>query len=161
MGYIGINQGNPMASVAALAVDLLGVAGRGSMPHKAVDPIAMASEFVTAIYTMMAREIHPLEPAVFTFGTIHGGDALNSVGSKVTVMETFRAYKHAIAERIWDGLYPVPKGSPSAMAAIMRCRNASMTAGRWSTSLAAPKSFARRRLTLWAPNMYLCWRRRV
>ena len=67
------------------------------MPHKGVDTIVAAAQFLTAAQTIISRRVNPLYPAVLTFGKITGGTRYNVVADTVEIEGTCRTY-HAEAQ---------------------------------------------------------------
>ena len=67
----------------------------GVMPHArntTVDPIALSTHVINAIQQVVSRRINPLEPAVITIGTIHGGTVANVIPDTVTLTGTIRSF---------------------------------------------------------------------
>jgi len=92
VGVVGVRPGPVFASADALTFQVKGRGGHGAMPHLNVDPIVAAAQIVTALQTLVSREISPLHPAVVTIGTIHGGTAFNVVADGVEMQGTVRAF---------------------------------------------------------------------
>jgi len=72
-GKVGIVAGPVYASATSVEVILRGIGGHGAHPEATKDPIVMAAQYVLAIQTIVSRQTLPLEPAVVTVGSIHGG----------------------------------------------------------------------------------------
>ena len=51
----------------------------GAMPHQGNDPIVVAAHIVTALQSIVARNVDPVESGVITIGHIHGGHTLNVI----------------------------------------------------------------------------------
>ena len=65
--------GYVMANADAVDITIYGRGGHGAYPQTTVDPIVIAARTVVALQTVVARENDPLDPAVVTVGSIHGG----------------------------------------------------------------------------------------
>ncbi|HLN92949.1 MAG TPA: amidohydrolase, partial [Thermoanaerobaculia bacterium] len=74
VGRIGINRRALMAAVDEFEIHVTGRGGHGAAPHETADPIVAAARIVEALQTIVSREVSPLDSAVVTIGTIHGGD---------------------------------------------------------------------------------------
>ena len=61
------------------------------MPHTTFDPVATAAKIVSELQTIVSREVDPLEPAVISVTTIHGGAAFNVIPQSVTMQGTVRS----------------------------------------------------------------------
>jgi amidohydrolase len=90
VGRIGINRRALMAAVDEFEIQVVGRGGHGAAPHETSDPIVTAARIVDALQTIVSREVSPLDAAVVTIGTIHGGDAFNVIPSSVRLTGTAR-----------------------------------------------------------------------
>ena len=72
-------------------VTVRGVGGHGAMPHRARDPIAAAAAIVTALQTVVARNVAPDDTAVVSVGFIRGGATHNVIPEAVTLGLNVRA----------------------------------------------------------------------
>lgn len=91
VGKVGFRSGQYMASADELYVTVIGKGGHGAMPHKAVDPVLIASHIVVALQQIVSRHIDPTIPAVLTFGKINStGGATNVIPDEVKLVGTFR-----------------------------------------------------------------------
>lgn len=80
------------------------------MPHRAVDPILVAAHLVSALQSVVARNIDPLESAVLTIGSIHGGDAANVIPGEVHLKGTFRALSPDVREQVINAVQRLCEG---------------------------------------------------
>ncbi|MGB8454382.1 MAG: amidohydrolase [Anaerocolumna sp.] len=85
IGNICISYGEMQAASDRLVIQIKGKSAHGAHPHKGIDAILIASHFLVAVQTMMAREKDTFQHAVITFGQIHGGTARNIVCDNVTL----------------------------------------------------------------------------
>lgn len=104
VGTLGVAAGPLMAAVDRLKIVIRGRGGHGGQPQRAADPVVAAAHVVTALQTIVAREVSPLESAVLTIGSIHGGDAFNVIPDQVTLTGTIRSFdpqlRRSMPERI-------------------------------------------------------------
>ena len=103
-GLIGLHEGPFYASSDSIEIVIHGKGGHGAAPHQAIDPILVASQFVTSLQQIVSRHIDPIEPAVITIGSFHGGTTHNVIPRKVDLLGTVRAFnaevRKAMPERI-------------------------------------------------------------
>ena len=90
-GKLGFRSGKYMASADEIYLTVKGKGGHAALPDKAIDPIVIASQIVTALQQVISRNADPKTPTVLTFGTIHGGTAQNIIPDEVKLAGTFRA----------------------------------------------------------------------
>ncbi len=95
VGNVAIQEGPFFASADAITLTVRGRGGHGAMPHQTVDPIAVAAQIVTAAQTLVSREISPLQPAVVTFGSIHGPCARTATRSARTCCGASASWRRA------------------------------------------------------------------
>ncbi|WP_420996093.1 M20 aminoacylase family protein [Cupriavidus sp. 30B13] len=72
-------------------VTLKGVGGHGAMPHRTRDTIAAAAAIITALQTVVARNVAPDDTAVLSVGFIRGGATHNVIPEAVTLGLNVRA----------------------------------------------------------------------
>jgi amidohydrolase len=99
-GSVGYNPGNFMASVDMMNITVYGQGGHGAAPHQTIDPIVLSAQMIMAFQTIVSREINPLEPAVITVGSIHGGTVHNIISDEVKLQLTLRSYSPAVRKQI-------------------------------------------------------------
>ncbi|MDN0075322.1 M20 aminoacylase family protein [Crenobacter sp. SG2303] len=90
-GSFGFISGPCMASADTVTIRVLGNGGHGAMPHKAVDPIVVASSIVVALQSIVARNVDPQEVAVITVGSLHAGSVDNVIPSTAEMVLSVRA----------------------------------------------------------------------
>ncbi|MFC3658233.1 amidohydrolase [Xanthomonas hyacinthi] len=103
-GRFGFVEGPAMASVDWARIRVLGKGGHGAEPQTGVDPVLAAAHIVTALQSVVARNVDPREMAVITVGSIHGGQAANVIPDSVELKLTVRAFlpevRQALRRRI-------------------------------------------------------------
>ncbi|KAL2395104.1 N(alpha)-acyl-glutamine aminoacylase [Exophiala dermatitidis] len=78
-GMVTSKSGAIMSSSDSMKVTIYGRGGHGSMPHRCIDPIVIASHIVVRLQTIVSRVVPPDEVAVITVGAIHAGEAENVI----------------------------------------------------------------------------------
>lgn len=89
-GKIKVKYGEVNAASNPFKITVTGVGGHGAYPANAIDPIVIASSIVTSLQNIVSREINPLNSAVITVGSIHGGTAANIIPEEVTLSGIIR-----------------------------------------------------------------------
>jgi hippurate hydrolase len=113
-GTIEYVPGYALASVDSIDVTLYGKGGHGAYPHTTVDPIVLAARTVLSLQTIVSREKSPLEPAVLTVGSIHGGTKHNIIPDEVKLQLTLRTYKPEVRKQILSALERVVNAEAQA-----------------------------------------------
>lgn len=103
-GYIEIKKGTAAASTDRLILKVLGKNGHGAYPHEGVDAIVISSYLVTALQSIVSRNIDPTDSVVISFGKIEGGHKGNIICDEVKLTGTLRTLnedsRHLAKEKI-------------------------------------------------------------
>lgn len=99
-GKFGFCPGVMMASQDEIYITVVGKSGHASQPHKAIDPIVIASQVVLAIQNISSRYTNPYEPLIISIGKIDGGSATNIIPQEVKLSGTVRALNSKQRKRI-------------------------------------------------------------
>lgn len=113
-GKIGYTPGYAMASATSIDIKIRGIGGHGSAPETTKDPVVVAAHVVTALQTIVSRENSPLDPAVVTVGSIHGGTRYNIIPDEVDLQLTVRTYKEDVRQRILKSIERIVKSAAMA-----------------------------------------------
>ncbi|APZ96974.1 M20 metallopeptidase family protein [Fuerstiella marisgermanici] len=103
-GKVGYRAGYSLANVDSVDITVKGRGGHGSAPHTTVDPIVQAAELVVALQSIVSREVKPLEPAVITVGSIHGGTKHNIIGDECKLQLTVRSYSADVRTQLLEAI---------------------------------------------------------
>jgi len=109
-GVLGFRGGPFYASSDSIEITIHGHGGHGAAPHLSIDPILVAAEFITSLQKVVSRQIDPLEPAVVTIGSIHGGTIHNVIPSTVRMLGTVRAFDAGVREKMAERIENVLRG---------------------------------------------------
>src|SRR3989441_126085 len=109
-GKITYCPGYAMASSTSVDVIIRGLGGHGSKPESTKDPVVIAAQTILALQTIISRENSPLDPAVVTIGSIHGGTKRNIIPDEVVLQLTIRTYKEEVRQRILTSLDRITRG---------------------------------------------------
>ena len=101
-GQFGFVAGPAMASVDQAVIRIVGKGGHGAEPHRAVDPVLASASFITALQSVVSRNIDPQDMAVATVGSIHAGSASNVIPESVEMKLTMRAFSEQVRTRLQE-----------------------------------------------------------
>jgi len=104
-----------MAAADKFTITLQGKGGHGASPYLANDPIAAAAQMVTALQTIVARNVNALEAGVLSATSIKGGEAFNVIPDSVTMLGTIRTFKPEVREVIVRRFEQIVNGVAGAM----------------------------------------------
>ena len=103
-GLISVGEGPITAAADSFRGSILGMGGHGAFPHRALDPIWLASIVLPALYGIIPRRIDPTRKAVITVGTVHAGTVGNIIPMQVDMTGTIRSFDEDVRRQLHDGL---------------------------------------------------------
>jgi len=110
-------EGPIMAAVANLECTISGTGAHGAMPHQGNDPVVIAAHIVTALQSVVARNVEPVEAGVITIGHIQGGETYNVIPETVLLRGTARWFRPEIGDLLERKFLEITKGVASAFGA--------------------------------------------
>lgn len=110
VGRVSIRSGYFTANVDSVDILVKGRGGHGAYPHKSKDPVVIASQIVVALQTIVSREVKPIESAVVTVGSIHGGTKHNIIPNEVKLQLTVRTYTDEVRQQVLDSIRRISRG---------------------------------------------------
>src|SRR5687767_2961789 len=113
-GTIGYSVGPALANVDSVDILVKGLGGHGAYPHTTKDPIVLASRIVTALQTLVSREVDPQQPAVVTVGSFHAGAKHNIISDEANMLLTVRSYTDETRRILLDGIKRIVRGEAIA-----------------------------------------------
>lgn len=116
-GTVATKAGPIMAAADAFEMEVRGTGGHGAMPHLSADAVVVAAYVVTALQTVVSREVDPVEPAVLTVGEIGAGTAFNIIPEKARLGGTVRTLDEEVRKRMPERIEAVARGVARGMRA--------------------------------------------
>jgi amidohydrolase len=113
--------GPVMAAVANLEATITGVGAHGAMPHNGTDPILAAAHIVTALQSVVARNVNPLESGVITIGHFTGGHTFNVIPESVKLQGTARWFLPEVGDLLEAKYRQIVTGVAAAMGCKAEC----------------------------------------
>ena len=115
VGTLGVKAGPLMAAVDRLRIVVRGRGGHGGKPHRSADPVVAAAHVITALQTIVSREVPPTLAAVVTLGSIHGGQAFNVIPDEVILLGTIRTFDGALRRSMPERVTRIASGIAGAL----------------------------------------------
>ena len=109
-GCVGYTEGFALANADSVDIVIRGAGGHGAWPHTTKDPIVLAAQTVLALQTIVSRETSPIEPAVVTVGSIHGGTKHNIIPDEVRLQLTIRSYTDDVRDHTIAAIKRITRG---------------------------------------------------
>jgi hippurate hydrolase len=103
-GVVGLNTGPMMAAADRITIEITGLGGHGAHAYQTVDPVLVAAHIITAVQSIVSRNVKALDSAVISICAVQAGDAsaMSVVPGSATLVGTVRSFKpevQALVER--------------------------------------------------------------
>jgi amidohydrolase len=98
VGHFSTRSGPILGSEDNFEIHVVGRGGHSSMPDKVVDPLVIGAEIVTALQTIVARNVPPGEPAVLACTELTTDGSRNAIPNQVIIRGDTRSYTAAVSE---------------------------------------------------------------
>jgi amidohydrolase len=103
VGIIGTRKGPLMASCDSLGIKITGKGGHAAMPQTTNDPVIIAAQIITALQTIVSRNVDPVEQAVISITYVRAGEgAFNVIGDSAELRGTIRAFTNEVRKLCHD-----------------------------------------------------------
>ena len=113
-GTIAYTPGWALANVDSVDIHVQGIGGHGAYPHTTKDPVVIGANIVTALQTLVSREVSPLDPAVVTVGAFNAGAKHNIISDEAHLQLTVRSYTDEVRARLLDGIQRIARGEAAS-----------------------------------------------
>ena len=120
-GNFAISPGPMMASADFVDIEVTGKGGHGgAAPHAAIDTILVASQIVTALHTIVARNVDPLKSAVISICAFNSGQAHNVIPQTAILRGTARALDPRVRDLVERRITEVAEATAKAYGATAK-----------------------------------------
>jgi len=99
-GHFAVHEGAVMSAMDTFDIEITGRGCHGGMPHIGVDPVLVAGQLITALQSIVARQLDPLQSGVISVTQMRGGDAYNVVPDSVRLSGTCRNFSVAVQDQL-------------------------------------------------------------
>jgi amidohydrolase len=90
IGKTCCDHGSVMASCDDFTITVRGTGGHGAEPRGTVDAIVEAAHVITALQTIVSRNVDPVDAVVLSCGKVSGGHGYNIIADRVDISGTYR-----------------------------------------------------------------------
>jgi amidohydrolase len=113
-GSFAIREGGLLAASDKFSIEIEGAGGHAAMPHRTVDPVIIAAQVVTALQTIVSRNVDPARSAVVTVTMLKAGEAFNIIPRTVSMTGTARTLDEGVRDLVEARIASVTKGIAEA-----------------------------------------------
>lgn len=111
-GTVGVNPGPMMAAADRVTIEITGKGGHGAHPYLTVDPVLVAAHIITAVQSIVSRNVRAVDSAVISLCAMQAGDlgAFSVVPGSATLVGTVRTFSPEIQSLVERRLHEVCSG---------------------------------------------------
>jgi hippurate hydrolase len=97
-GTVGLNSGAMMAAADRITIEVTGRGGHGAHAYQTVDPVLVSAHIITAVQSIVSRNVRPIDAAVISICAVQAGDlgAMSVVPGKATLVGTVRTFSDKV-----------------------------------------------------------------
>jgi hippurate hydrolase len=99
-GEFAIRPGPLLAASDSIHIEITGKGGHASRPHQCIDPVLVGSHIVTALHSIVSRNVDPLQSGVVSVCMFHAGEALNVIPQTAQLQGTARSLTPEVRDLI-------------------------------------------------------------
>ncbi len=101
-GTIGVNAGPVMAAADRIRIEITGRGGHGAHAYAAVDPVLVAGHIITAVQSIVTRNVRPIDSAVISLCAMQAGDlgAMSVIPDMATLVGTVRTFSPMVQDLV-------------------------------------------------------------
>jgi hippurate hydrolase len=101
-GTVGINPGPMMAAADRIEIEITGKGGHGAHAYQTVDPVLVAAHIITAVQSIVSRNVKPVDSAVISLCAMRAGElgAMSVIPGSATLIGTVRTFSPAVQAMI-------------------------------------------------------------
>ena len=101
-GVIGITPGPMQAAADRIEIVITGKGGHGARPYNCIDPVLVAAHIITAVQSIVARNVSAFDQAVISICAMHAGHpaAMSVVPGSATLVGTVRTFRPAVQDLV-------------------------------------------------------------
>jgi len=111
IGQFATRVGPLLAASDSIRIQISGKGGHASRPHECVDPVLTASHIVTALHSIVSRNVDPLASAVISICAIHAGEAENVIPETCELRGTARSLTPQVRDLVERRIIEVTKAT--------------------------------------------------
>ncbi|HEV2628249.1 MAG TPA: M20 aminoacylase family protein [Pseudolabrys sp.] len=117
VGSFGLRPGPIMAAADFVTIEIEGVGGHAARPHLTVDPVVVGAHIITAIQSIVGRNVDPVKSAVVSITVVKAGTTDNVIPQRVRLDGTARSLSEDIRVLVEERLRTLVENTAAAFGA--------------------------------------------
>jgi amidohydrolase len=120
VGWLGISPGPVLAGADFFTVQIDGRGGHGAQPQETNDPVYAAAQIITALQSIVSRNVSPLHSAVVSVTRVQTGTASNVIPATAELSGTIRTFETDVHSKVLERFNDIVKGVAKAMGCLAK-----------------------------------------
>ncbi len=116
-GQFAVHDTAVMAANETLNITIKGKGGHAAMPDLCIDPVVVGAQIISALQTVVARNVAPLNSAVVSITMVNAGFASNVVPDEMELTGSLRYFSNEIGNKVKDNIKSIVEGISKSMGA--------------------------------------------
>jgi amidohydrolase len=110
VGKFAIRSGPQMAGGGLFDIHITGKGAHGARPETGIDPVIIATQIISALQSVVSRNVAPLDSAVISVTQMHAGDAYNVIPQEAVLRGTIRAFRKETMALVKERIETISRG---------------------------------------------------
>lgn len=109
-GKFGLKSGAMMAMTGEVDIDIKALSAHGAQPHEGIDAVVISAQLITALQSIVSRNISPIKSSVLTIGRLESGERRNVISGFARLEGTMRAFDKTVYETFKKRIIEILEG---------------------------------------------------
>ena len=120
VGKFAIRSGPQMAGGGLFDIHITGKGAHGARPESGIDPVIIATQIISALQTVVSRNVGPLDSAVISVTSMHSGDAYNVIPQEAVLRGTIRAFRKETMALVKERIETISTGIAKTLGGVAK-----------------------------------------
>ena len=116
-GQFAVHDTAVMAANETLNINIKGKGGHAAMPDQCIDPVVVGAQIISALQSVVARNVAPLKSAVVSITMVNAGFASNVVPDDMQLTGSLRYFSKDVGDEVKDKIKNIVEGVSNSMGA--------------------------------------------
>jgi amidohydrolase len=121
-GDFALRAGPLLAASDGIHIEITGKGGHAARPHQCIDPVLIGSHVVTALHSIVSRNLDPLDSGVISICMFQAGEAVNVIPETAVLQGTARSLTAPVRDLIERRIVEVTEATAALYGAVAKVR---------------------------------------
>ena len=116
-GQFAVHDAAVMAANETLKISIKGKGGHAAMPDQCVDPVVIGAQIITALQSVVSRNVAPLDSAVVSITMVDAGFVSNVIPNDMNLTGSLRYFSTEVGNEVKAKIKKIVEGISHSMGA--------------------------------------------